>query len=341
VTTVAPAADAEQTSPSLTMSAALAAAIDCAMGIDPKIICLGEDIAEPIGGVFKTMKGLSTKYGVDRVRATPISEQAIIGAAIGASLGGYRPIAEIMFFDFTMVCADQLANHAAKLRYMSGGQTPVPITVCTNIGSGRFGAQHTQSIEAWFMHMPGMKVVMPSNPVDAKGLLLSCIFDDDPCLVIQHTGLLFGKKAPVPEGDVRIPLGVANTVRPGSDVSVITYGAFVQPCVDAAEELAAEGIDAEVIDLRTLSPLDRDTVIESAGRTGRAAVVHGATTFCGPGAEVAAMLQEELHGKLAAPVRRLGAPYAPIPFATELEVFPTAERIRDELRALVRGRPDG
>jgi pyruvate/2-oxoglutarate/acetoin dehydrogenase E1 component len=331
----------ERSSQSLTMSAALNAAIECAMGIDSKVICLGEDIAEPIGGVFKTMKGLSTKYGADRVRATPISEQAIVGAAIGASLGGYRPIAEIMFFDFTMVCADQLANHAAKLRYMSGGQTPVPITVCTTIGSGRFGAQHTQSIEAWFMHIPGLKVVMPSNPADAKALLLSCIFDDDPCLVIQHSGLLFGKKSPVPDGDVRIPLGSANVVRPGSDVSVISYGAFVQPCLDAAGELAAEGISAEVIDLRTLSPLDRETLVESAGRTGRAAIVHGATTFCGPGAEIAALLQEELPGGLRAPVRRLGARYAPIPFATELEVFPTSQRIRDELRALVRGQHDG
>jgi len=330
----------QQAGQSLTMSGALNAALECAMGLDPKVICLGEDIAEPIGGVFKTMKGLSAKYGADRVRATPISEQAILGAAIGASLGGYRPVAEIMFFDFTMVCADQLANHAAKLRYMSGGQTPVPITVCTTIGSGRFGAQHTQSIEAWFMHIPGLKVVMPSNPADAKGLLLSCIFDDDPCLMIQHSGLLFGKKQPVPDGDVRIPLGAASVVRPGSEVSVISYGAFVQPCLDAAEELATEGISVEVIDLRSLSPLDRETLVESAARTGRAAVVHGATTFCGPGAEIAALLQEELHGRLSTPVRRLGAPYAPIPFATELEVFPTTARIREELRALVQGRRD-
>jgi pyruvate/2-oxoglutarate/acetoin dehydrogenase E1 component len=320
----------------LNLSAAVASAIDLAMAIDPAVICLGEDIAEPIGGVFKTMKGLSTKYGTDRVRATPISEQAIIGAAIGAALGGYRPIADIMFFDFTMVCADQLANHAAKLRYMSGGRTPVPIAVSTTIGSGRFGAQHTQSLEAWFMHIPGLKVVMPSNAADGRGLMLSCIFDDDPCLFIQHSGLLFNPKGAVPDGDVRIPLGSANVRRVGTDVSVITYGAFVQPCEEAAAELAGEGIDTEVIDLRTLSPLDCDTVVNSVRKTGLALVVHGATKFCGPGAEVAAMIHEELHDDLRGPVGRLGAPYAPIPFATELDVFPSSARVADAIRALVK-----
>ncbi len=318
----------------LTMSAALNSALHVAMELDDKVLLIGEDITDPVGGVFKISKGLSTRFGTGRVLASPIAEQGIVGTAIGAALGGYRPVAEIMFFDFTLVCADQLINHAAKLRYMSGGRTPVPITVHTTVGGGRFGAQHTQSLESLFMHIPGLKVVMPSNPADAKGLFLTSIFDEDPCLFIEHGALLFGSKGPVPDGDYRVPLGKAAVSRPGRDVSVITYGAWVRDCVAVADELAAEGIEAEVIDLRTLVPLDLDSVLGSVARTSRALVVHGATRFCGPGAEIGSLITEALFGQLRAPVGRLGGAFAPMPFNPELEVLPTREEIAEAIRGL-------
>lgn len=317
-----------ETSVQMTMTAALNSALDLAMQRDPQIIMLGEDIADPAGGVLKVTKGLSTKYGSARVRATPISEQAIVGAAIGAALTGYRPIAEIMYMDFTAVCMDQIANHAAKLRYMSGGATPVPITIRTCIGQQRFGAQHTQSLEAWYMHTPGIKVVMPSTPLDAKGLLTSCIFDDDPCLFIESFGMAFSQKMPVPTGDFSIPLGVADVKRRGTDISVITYGAAVHTALSAANSLAEQGIAMEVIDLRSLVPLDIVTVLESVEKTRRAIVLHDATTFCGPGAEIAARITEELFSELLAPVKRLGAGYSPAPYSPSgLDFVPTEAQV--------------
>jgi len=301
--------------------------LDVALGLDPTVILLGEDIADPAGGVFKVTRGLSTKHGTDRVRATPIAEQSIAGAAVGLALAGYRPVAEIMFFDFLTVAMDQVVNHAAKLRYMSGGATPVPLTIRTLVGSARFGPQHAQSLEAWFMHTPGIKIVMPSTPADAKGLLLSCIFDDDPCLFVEHSMLLFGRKAEVPDGDYRIPLGSADVKRAGRDVTVITYGAQVANALAAAEELSPDGTDVEVIDLRSLVPLDTATVLSSVARTRRAVVVHDATTFCGPGAELAAIITEELWGQLEAPVARVGAANVPVAFAAELQVLPTVDDI--------------
>jgi len=318
----------------MTMAAALNAALDCALELDPKVLLLGEDIADPAGGVFKITKGLSTKHGTTRVRATPIAEQSIVGAAIGASLGGYRPVAEVMFFDFITVAMDQVVNHAAKLRYMSGGMTPVPITIRTLVGSNRFGPQHAQSLEAWFMHTPGIKVVMPSTPMDAKGLLLSCIFDDDPCLFVEHSNMIFTQKADVPEGDYRVPLGVADLKRSGDDVSVITYGTQVPNALEAADVLAGEGVSIEVIDLRSLVPLDLETILGSVGRTSRAVVVHDAATFCGPGAEIASILTEELWGTLAAPVVRLGGKNVPVAFARELAVHPTVQTITAAVRRL-------
>ncbi|XVQ07573.1 alpha-ketoacid dehydrogenase subunit beta [Spirillospora sp. CA-255316] len=312
----------------MSMAVALNSALDHAMRVDDKVIIIGEDVADPAGGVLKVTKGLSTKYGADRVRATPIAEQAIVGAAIGAALGGYRPIAEIMYMDFTAVAMDQIINHAAKLRYMSGGASPVPLTIRTCIGMQRFGAQHTQSLEAWFMHAPGIKVVMPSTPTEAKGLLASCIADDDPCLFIENFAMVFSQKEDVPVGEFRIPLGEAAVKRPGSDISLITYGAAVHTALDAAEQAAAEGISLEVIDLRTLVPLDWDTVLPSVSRTRRAIVLHDATTFCGPGAEIAARISEELFEELLAPVRRLGAAYTPAPYAPSgLDFLPTAQDV--------------
>ncbi|MGW4339766.1 alpha-ketoacid dehydrogenase subunit beta [Rhodococcus koreensis] len=303
---------------------------------DDRVLVLGEDVADPPGGVIGTTKGLSTRFGTARVRATPIAEQAIVGAAIGASLAGYRPIAEIMFCDFLAVAADQVGNHAAKLRYMSGGQTPVPITITTFVAGGRFGAQHTQSLEAWFMQTPGVKVVMPSNPYDAKGLLSSCIQDDDPCLFIQPLALMFNLKQHVPVAPYTVPIGVASVRREGRDVTIVAHGSQVPAALEAAEILATEGVDAEVIDLRSLVPLDIDTVLASAAKTGRVIVTHTATEFCGPGAEISSQVHEALFDELKAPVMRLGGPYAPMPFAPELSFHPVAADLVTAAHGLVR-----
>jgi pyruvate/2-oxoglutarate/acetoin dehydrogenase E1 component len=317
------------------ISGAINGALTQAMESDLKVIALGEDIADPIGGVWRTFAGLSTTFGTDRVRNTPISEQAIVGAAIGAALAGYRVVAEIMFFDFVAVCLDQIANHAAKLRYMSGGVSTVPITICTTVGSGRFGAQHTQSLEAWLMHTPGIKVVYPSTPEDALGLMTTCIYDDDPCLFIQHSGTMF-RRAEVPAVLDPVPLGRCRVARAGSDVSVITYGPAVRAALEAAESLAADGISVEVVDLRSLVPLDVDGMVASVAKTTRAAVLHDATEFCGPGAEIASLITEKLFGELRAPVTRLGAKYTPIPFAPELNPFPTQASVTEAIRALAK-----
>jgi pyruvate/2-oxoglutarate/acetoin dehydrogenase E1 component len=318
----------------MTMAAALNSAFHLAMEHNDKIVVLGEDVADPIGGVFKTSKGLSTKFGDQRVRATPISEQAIAGAAVGLALGGYRPIAEIMFFDFITLALDQVLNHAAKLRYMTGGTTPAPIMVTTTIGSSHFGAQHAQSLEAWFMHTPGINVLYPSSPADAKGLLLTALDAPDPSLLIQHSGLLYSTKEDVPVGAHRVPLGKARTVRAGSDVTLITYGTQVSVCLQAAEELAAGGVEAEVIDLRTLVPLDFATVEASVERTRRAVVVHEATEFVGPGAEIASRLNERLFNELLAPVLRVGAAYTPVPFSKSLSGYPTVDRVVAKVRSM-------
>ncbi len=315
---------------------AIRSALEDQLATDDRVLVLGEDVADPPGGVIGTTKGLSTRFGTHRVRATPIAEQAIVGAAIGASLAGYRPVAEIMFCDFLAVTADQIGNHAAKLRYMSGGQTPVPITITTFVAGGRFGAQHTQSLEAWFMQMPGIKVVMPSNPYDAKGLLSACIQDDDPCLFIQPLSLMFNVKQDVPAEPYLIPLGVASVPRQGKDVTIIAHGSQVPAALEAAEQLAPEGVDVEVVDLRTLVPLDIDTVLSSAAKTGRVIVTHSATEFCGPGAEISSQIHEALFHQLKAPVTRIGGPYAPMPFAPEVEYHPVAADLVDAARTLVR-----
>jgi pyruvate/2-oxoglutarate/acetoin dehydrogenase E1 component len=258
-----------------------------------------------------------------------------VGAAIGASLVGMRPIAEVMLMDFFAVAMDQVANHAAKLRYMSGGRTNVPITIRTSVGGGRqFGAQHSQSLEGWMMHTPGLKVAVPSTPRDAKGLLYSCIFDDDPCIHMETLSLLF-TRGPVPTGRFVIPLGVADAKRSGDDVTIVTWGWQVPEALAAADQLATEGISVEVLDLRTLVPLDMDAVLASVARTRRLLIVHAATQFAGPGAEIAAVVGHELFGELDAPVERLGSVYSPIPYATELETLHYPERLR--IAAAVRG----
>jgi 2-oxoisovalerate dehydrogenase E1 component len=322
----------------MTFCEAINHTLDLALTSDPRVFLLGEDLQDPAGGVVKQTYGLSTKHGLDRVRPTPIAEQAIVGAAIGAAMAGMRPVAEIMINDFLAVCMDQVTNHAAKLRYMSGGRTSVPLVIRTltagNVGS--FGAQHSQSLEAWLTHTPGLKVVFPSTPAEAKGLLLSCIDDEDPCVFFESMRLYFSP-GEVPLGEYRIPLGTADIKRPGSDLTILTYGWAVTEALQAAAQLAADGIEAEVLDLRSLVPLDRETILASVARTRRALVAHAAVKFCGFGAELAAMLQEELPGQLAAPVARVGGTYTPIAFSQGLESlhFPNAGRIAEAARKLV------
>lgn len=322
----------------LTFGAAVNDALDVALSSDPRVFLLGEDIADPAGGVVKTTFGLSTKHGRHRVRPTPIAESAIVGAGIGAALAGMRPVAEIMINDFLEVCMDQVANHAAKLRYMSGGRTSVPLTIRTLTAGfvGSFGAQHSQSLEAWLAHTPGLKIVYPSTPHDAKGLLLSCIHDDDPCIFFEPMRLYF-TPGPVPEGDYRIPLGRAVVRRPGRDLTIISWGWTMVDALATADALAGQGVEAEVVDLRTLVPLDRATVLESVSRTGRALIVHSAVEFGGFGAELATIIHQHLHGQLRKPVQRVGARYTPVPFSQALESlhFPTTERVLAAARALV------
>lgn len=305
---------------SITMQQGLNEAMHEAMMADEKVIVLGEDIGDKEGGgTFKVTSGLSTTFGTSRVRTTPISEQAIVGAAVGAAVAGLRPVAEIMLMNFVTVAMDQLVNHAAKLRYMSGGQTHVPLTIRTATGAGGgFGGQHSDMLEAWLAHVPGLSVVVPSSPAEAKGLLLSSIFDDDPVVVVEHTQMYWGKGS-APEPGARIPLRTANVAREGRDVSVITYGRPVGQSLQLAEKLAGEGIDVEVVDLRTVAPWDSRTVLESVAKTRRAIVVHEAVGRFGVGAEVSATISEELLGELATPVVRVTSRDSAVPFAPHLE----------------------
>jgi pyruvate/2-oxoglutarate/acetoin dehydrogenase E1 component len=310
-------------------------ALDEAMAADPTVFVMGEDVAdEQGGGVFKATAGLSAKYGVERVRATPISEQAIVGAAVGAAITGMRPVAEIMFMNFLTVCMDQIVNHAAKLRFMSGGLTSVPLTIRCGTGAGvGFGGQHSDMLEAWFAHVPGMKVVTASNPADAKGLLLSAIEDDDPTLFIENVAM-YAAQGPAPEPGYKVPLGKAAVRRKGADVTVITYGRPVLEVEAVAAALAEEKIDVEVIDLRTIAPFDVETVMASVAKTNRAVVVHEAVKAFGVGAEISSRIHEELFGQLKAPVGRIGSKYSPVPFSPTLEQAFLYNR--DEIAAAIR-----
>jgi len=316
----------------LTLGKAVLDAMNVAMDMDKNVVLFGEDVGKP-GGLYKTSAGLFEKFGGQRAVSTPIAETAIIGAGIGAAMAGMRPICEIMFSDFLGVCLDQIANHAAKQRYMSGGETGVPMTIrvmCGPSAAGGSGAQHSQSLEAWLLHVPGLKVVYPSTPREAKGLLLSCIWDEDPCVIIENTKLVNGKKGFVPEGDYRIPIGVADIKRHGKDISIITYGWQVHEALAAAVKLESDGIDVEVVDLRTLLPLDYETFLASITKTRRALVLTAAVGFCGFAAELAATISSELHERLLQPVRRLTGMFAPISFARHVEALqmPNAANIR-------------
>lgn len=304
----------------ITLAQALNKAIDEAMAEDVGVFCLGEDVsAKQGGGVFKITSGLTEKYGEHRVRATPISETAIVGAAVGAALAGQRPIAEIMLMNFVGVCMDQIVNHAAKLRFMSGGQTNVPLVIRTTTGVGvGFGGQHSDMLEAWFAHVAGIHVVTPSNAADARGLMRAAIDCNDPVIFIENI-LCYGLKAEDPGPGYRVPLGKAAVAREGSDISLITYGRTVLDALAVADELAKEGISVEVIDLRTIAPYDEATVLASVRKTGLAITLHEAVRPFGTGAELAANIQEKCWDSLKGPVRRIGGTFSPVPFATVLE----------------------
>jgi len=320
----------------ITMAQALNRAIDEAMAEDSGVFCLGEDVgAKQGGGVFKITAGLTEKYGEHRIRATPISETAIVGAAVGAALAGQRPIAEIMLMNFVGVCMDQIVNHAAKLRFMSGGQTNVPLVIRTTTGVGvGFGGQHSDMLEVWFAHVAGLHVVTPSNAADAQGLMRASIECNDPVIFIENI-LCYGLKSQDPGPGYRVPLGKAAVAREGSDISVITYGRTVLDALAVASELANEDISVEVIDLRSIAPYDEATVLASVRKTGRALTLHEAVRPFGTGAEIAANIQEKCWDSLKGPVRRIGGTFSPVPFASVLEQawIPNKHQIVDQIKA--------
>ena len=310
---------------------AVAAAIAQEMRLDENVLILGEDIADA-GGVFKTTVGLLDEFGELRVRDTPISEQAILGAAMGAAMTGLKPIAEIMFSDFFAVCWDIVVNQIAKARYMTNGQVDCPLVLrCANGGGARFGAQHSQSIENWAMAIPGLKVVAPSNAADVKGLLASAIRDPDPVMFFEQKSM-YGTKCEVPEGEYTVPLGVADVAQEGSDVTIVALAAMVPKALKAAKELQANhGVSCEVIDLRCLVPLDTQTIFKSINKTGRLVTVEENPRLCGWGAEISSLVNEELFWQLDAPITRITTPHIPLASADKLEdlMIPSVDRIID------------
>jgi len=322
----------------ITYAKAICDAMSEEMRRSPDVFFLGEDIGV-YGGAFGVSAGMIDEFGPLRVIDTPISENGFVGAAVGAALMGDRPIVELMFSDFMAVCFDQILNQAPKMRYMFGGRVRVPMVIRTPSGGGTgAAAQHSQSLEAMYAHIPGLKVVIPATPYDAKGLLKSAIRDDNPVIFLEQK-LLYRTTGPVPASEYTTPLGVADIKRAGSDCTIITYGRMVQLSLQAADALANLGISVEVIDIRTLLPLDTETLIESVTRTGRCVIVHEAVKFAGFGAELSATIYEsEAFHHLKAPVKRLGALFAPIPFNPVLEkhCFPTVSDILEAVQETLR-----
>jgi len=315
---------------------AIAEALAEEMTRDERVIVLGEDVGAP-GGTFGATKGLYQQFGKERVRDTPISETAIVGAAIGAAANGLRPVVEVMFMDFIGTCWDQVVNQMAKMRYMFGGQVRLPLVLRTHTGAGlNAGPQHSGSLEAWAVHVPGLKVVMPSTPADMKGLLKAAIRDDNPVIVVENK-TLYAVKGEVPAGDHVVALGRAEVKRAGTDITVVALSRMVHEALKAADLLAREGISAEVLDPRTLSPFDREALLASIARTGRLVVAHEAWGPCGFGAEVAALAAEHGFRALKAPVRRVTPPFTPVPFSPPMEKFwlPDAERIALAVREVI------
>jgi len=326
----------------LTYREAVAAGIAQEMRRDPTLVMLGEDVAAA-GGVFKTTVGLLEEFGPGRVRDTPISEQAILGAAMGASMTGVPVIAEIMFSDFLAVCWDMVANEIAKSRYMTDGQVNFPLVIRTANGGGvRFGAQHSQSVENWAMMIPGLKVVAPSTPIDVVGLMAAAIRDPDPVVFFEHKALL-AVKGEVPDGEVVDRLGEARVVRQGTDATVVALALMVPRALEAAERLADEGISVEVIDLRSLVPLDTATVLDSVERTSRLFTVEENPRLCGWGAEVVSIIDEEAFWSLDGPSIRITTPHIPLPAAAALEdlAIPSADRIYETIAKAIDTRGGG
>jgi pyruvate dehydrogenase E1 component beta subunit len=302
----------------ITFSQATLEAMEEEMLRDEKIIILGEDIARQ-GGIFGQFKGLPQKFGLERVIDTPISETAIVGASIGAALAGMRPVADMHFADFMGVCMDEIFNQMAKIRYMFGGQASMPIVLRAPDGlTIQAAAQHSQSVEAWFLHIPGLKVVAPSNPADAKGLLKSALRENNPIIFFENK-VLFSQKGPVPEGEYTVPIGKANVVKEGKDVTIVSYSIMMNTVLKAAEALEKYGISTEIVDLRTISPIDKETILDSVMKTKRLVVAHEAVKQGGVGAEISAIAAEEAIDYLDAPILRFGAPFVPVPFAPTLE----------------------
>ena len=307
-----------------------------AMRQDPDVLVLGEDVGVN-GGVFRATEGLFKEFGADRVIDTPLSETGIIGTAIGMALYGLKPVAEIQFLDFIYPAFDQIVSELAKFRYRSGGQYPCHVVIRTPYGGGiKGGLYHSQSTEAYFCHTAGLKVAIPSTPADAKGLLLTAIHDEDPVLFLEPKRIYRAVTGEVPDGDHRVPFGKARVVREGTDVSLFAYGAMIPPATEAAEMLAKEGASCEVIDLRTLVPLDETSVLASVEKTGRAVIVHEAARFCGFGGELAAILAEKAFYSLKAPVARVTGYDTPFPYALENVYLPNAEKIAHAARTAVR-----
>ncbi len=314
---------------------AVAEGIAREMRRDPSVVCLGEDIGAA-EGVFKTTVGLFTEFGPQRVWDTPISEQAIVGAALGAAMTGLRPVAEIMFSDFLACCYDYLANEIPKMRYMTGGQVTVPLVIRTANGGGLgFGAQHSQAVENWVFTVPGLKIVAPSTPADVVGLMASAIRSDDPVVFFEHKGLFASKGEPAPPDHV-IPLGQAAIVRPGADLTIVALASTVPTALQAAEQLVGDDINAEVIDLRCLVPLDARTVLESVQRTSRLVIVEENPYQGGWGGTIASIVADEGFESLDAPIRRVAAACVPLPFADALEevVMPTVDKLVEAVRKL-------
>jgi acetoin:2,6-dichlorophenolindophenol oxidoreductase subunit beta len=322
--------------PELSYREAVRDALSQAMRKDDDVFILGEDIAE-MGGSMGVTQGMVDEFGPERVRNTPISEIALAGAAIGAAIQGMRPVAEIMYEDFLTLATEQIINQAAKHRYMSGGQVTVPVTFRTQGGAGWSpGAQHAQQLEAWFVHIPGLKVVFPSTPTDVRGLLWSSIYDDNPVVFFEHR-TLYGLKEDVPEELEPIPIGKARVHREGEDVTVVATGRLVHESLKAAEELEQDGISVEVVDPRTLQPLDEEALVSSVKKTNRCVVAHEAVTRMGFGAEVAAVIQYQAFDWLDAPIERVGAKFTPLPFAPIMEEWcvPHARDVVDAIRRTV------
>ena len=318
----------------LTYREAVSRAIAQEMERDPSVYFIGEDVAAA-GGVFKTTEGLLERFGPSRVRDTPISEQAIIGAVMGAAMNGLRPVAELMFSDFFAVCWDLIANQIAKTRYMTNGQVALPLVIRTANGGGvRFGAQHSQSVEGWAMAIPGLKVVVPSTPVDMIGLFAAAVRDPDPVIVVEPK-VLYASKGEVPDGEIVDRLGSANVVRRGDDVTICALGAMVPKTFEAAERLATDGIDTEVIDVRSLVPLDVTTILDSVAKTGRFVTVEESPRLCGWGAEIASIVAEERFFDLDGPLVRITTPHLPLPAADALEdlAIPSVDAIAERVRA--------